>query len=304
MVAPSCATGSERMEAQIDPSAKHTPIRQRRARSKHEQACRRSVDASTSSVLGEAHVDQAAHHPSRSRPAPGFQAGRARRRRLCASWPTTCWRRCTTRPASALPRSRSASRCACWSSTSPRKASRRRRRSSSIPRSCDSATSARSTRKAACRSRTITPRSSARPRCAVRYLDRDGKQQEVEADGLLATCLQHEIDHLERRAVHRPHLEAEARHGGQEVQEARQGPPAGQDGRLTSFGVRLDRSRHGGRTRLTAWTALPFMPLRIVFMGTPDFSVPTLARDRRGRAMRSSPSTPSRRGRPAGAGWS
>ena len=30
----------------------------------------------------------------------------------------------------------------------------------------------------------------------VQYLGRDGKQQIVEADGLLATCLQHEIDHL------------------------------------------------------------------------------------------------------------
>ena len=30
----------------------------------------------------------------------------------------------------------------------------------------------------------------------VRYLDRDGAPQEVEADGLLATVLQHEIDHL------------------------------------------------------------------------------------------------------------
>lgn len=30
----------------------------------------------------------------------------------------------------------------------------------------------------------------------VRYIDREGKQQTVEADGLLATCLQHEIDHL------------------------------------------------------------------------------------------------------------
>ncbi|MDB5643373.1 MAG: peptide deformylase [Hyphomicrobiales bacterium] len=30
----------------------------------------------------------------------------------------------------------------------------------------------------------------------VRYLDRDGKQQLLEADGLLATCVQHEIDHL------------------------------------------------------------------------------------------------------------
>jgi peptide deformylase len=30
----------------------------------------------------------------------------------------------------------------------------------------------------------------------LRYLDRDGKEQIVDADGLLATCLQHEIDHL------------------------------------------------------------------------------------------------------------
>ena len=30
----------------------------------------------------------------------------------------------------------------------------------------------------------------------VRFLDRDGKTQEIEADGLLATCFQHEIDHL------------------------------------------------------------------------------------------------------------
>lgn len=30
----------------------------------------------------------------------------------------------------------------------------------------------------------------------VKFLDRDGKPQEMEADGLLATCLQHEIDHI------------------------------------------------------------------------------------------------------------
>jgi peptide deformylase len=30
----------------------------------------------------------------------------------------------------------------------------------------------------------------------VKYLDLDGKEQVIEADGLLATCLQHEIDHL------------------------------------------------------------------------------------------------------------
>ncbi|MBN9000164.1 MAG: peptide deformylase [Rhizobiales bacterium] len=33
----------------------------------------------------------------------------------------------------------------------------------------------------------------------LRYVDRDGKQQEIEADGLLATCVQHELDHLEGR---------------------------------------------------------------------------------------------------------
>ncbi len=33
-------------------------------------------------------------------------------------------------------------------------------------------------------------------RLCVRYQDRQGKQMEIEADHLLATCLQHEIDHL------------------------------------------------------------------------------------------------------------
>ena len=31
----------------------------------------------------------------------------------------------------------------------------------------------------------------------VRVLDRDGKPFELEADGLLAVCIQHEMDHLE-----------------------------------------------------------------------------------------------------------
>jgi peptide deformylase len=35
----------------------------------------------------------------------------------------------------------------------------------------------------------------ARIRCE--YLDLDGKKVEIEADGMLATCLQHEMDHLE-----------------------------------------------------------------------------------------------------------
>ena len=30
------------------------------------------------------------------------------------------------------------------------------------------------------------------------YLDRDGKRHEIEAEGLFATCLQHEMDHLSK----------------------------------------------------------------------------------------------------------
>ena len=33
--------------------------------------------------------------------------------------------------------------------------------------------------------------------CELEYLDYDGKKQLLKADGLLATCIQHEMDHLE-----------------------------------------------------------------------------------------------------------
>jgi peptide deformylase len=35
----------------------------------------------------------------------------------------------------------------------------------------------------------------------VRYTDRDGKPQELSAEGLLATAIQHEIDHLNGRLI-------------------------------------------------------------------------------------------------------
>lgn len=35
----------------------------------------------------------------------------------------------------------------------------------------------------------------------VRYLDREGKAQELAADGLLATAIQHELDHLDGRLI-------------------------------------------------------------------------------------------------------
>ena len=34
-------------------------------------------------------------------------------------------------------------------------------------------------------------------KCEIEYLDYDGKEQLLKAEGLLATCIQHEIDHLE-----------------------------------------------------------------------------------------------------------
>ncbi len=34
-------------------------------------------------------------------------------------------------------------------------------------------------------------------RVRVAYVDRDGKEKEIEANGVLAVCLQHEIDHLD-----------------------------------------------------------------------------------------------------------
>ena len=37
--------------------------------------------------------------------------------------------------------------------------------------------------------------------CTVRYIDRNGKQQTLEADGLLATAIQHEFDHLNGRMI-------------------------------------------------------------------------------------------------------
>ena len=33
--------------------------------------------------------------------------------------------------------------------------------------------------------------------CDVEYLDYDGKKKILKSEGLLATCIQHEMDHLE-----------------------------------------------------------------------------------------------------------
>jgi peptide deformylase len=34
-------------------------------------------------------------------------------------------------------------------------------------------------------------------KCHIKYLDYNGQQKEIKAEGMIATCIQHEIDHLE-----------------------------------------------------------------------------------------------------------
>ncbi len=69
-------------------------------------------------------------------------------------------------------------------------------------------------------------------RVRVSALDRDGKSIELEADGLLAVCIQHEIDHLDgklfvdylsnlKRQRIRKKLEKESRHSSQNARPSR-----------------------------------------------------------------------------------
>jgi peptide deformylase len=69
-------------------------------------------------------------------------------------------------------------------------------------------------------------------RIRVRALDRDGETFEMETDGLLAVCIQHEIDHLDgklfvdylsnlKRQRIRKKLEKEARQGGERAPKRR-----------------------------------------------------------------------------------
>jgi peptide deformylase len=66
----------------------------------------------------------------------------------------------------------------------------------------------------------------------VRALDRDGQAFEMDADGLLAVCIQHEIDHLDgklfvdylsnlKRQRIRKKLEKEARQSGDKTARRR-----------------------------------------------------------------------------------
>ena len=88
----------------------------------------------------------------------------------------------------------------------------------------------------------------------VRYLDLDGKQQEIEAEGLLATCLQHEIDHL-NGVLFIDHISKLKR--DRVIKKFTKAAKLG----------KARRSRSGGGSKCRSAS---------IFMGTPEFAVPTL----------------------------
>ena len=92
----------------------------------------------------------------------------------------------------------------------------------------------------------------------VRYLDLDGKEQEIEADGLLATCLQHEIDHL-NGVLFIDHI-SKLKRDRVVKKFTKAAKQAGKDER---------KRRSQVRGEVTCRCAS-------IFMGTPDFAVPTL----------------------------
>ena len=122
----------------------------------------------------------------------------------------TCWRPCTTRPASAWPPCRSATCAASWSWTwatarlpkAPNRPPRARKpasptpASSSIRRSCGPRTRPYCYEEG-CLSIPEYFDSVERPaRVRVAYLNREGERIEEEIEGLYAVCYQHELDHL------------------------------------------------------------------------------------------------------------
>ena len=111
-------------------------------------------------------------------------------------------------------------------------------------------------------------------------MDLDGKVHEEDAEGLFATCIQHEIDHL-NGVLFMDYLSKLKR---DRVLKKFKKPRSGRSSQRS-------RSQRPKRS----------MPLRLIFMGTPDFAVPTLPRACMTPATRSRPSIRARRNRPGAA---
>ena len=117
----------------------------------------------------------------------------------------------------------------------------------------------------------------------------------LEADGLLAICIQHEMDHLEGKLFRRLPVRPEAH---AHPQEAREGAPrqdhAGRPARAPA-GARWPGAAAGLTTRPD-----PTVPIRIVFAGTPAFFRCRRSTRSSQRVIRSRPSTANRTGWPVG----
>ena len=91
------------------------------------------------------------------------------------------------------------------------------------------------------------------------YIDRDGNPRELDAEGLLATAIQHEVNHLDGKLII-DFLSPLKR--DMVVRKFKK------QARAATLSCPSAHLLNLGRTA---------MPLRIVFMGTPEFAVPTLA---------------------------
>ena len=101
------------------------------------------------------------------------------------------------RPESASPLRRWGSPVVSSSSISPAKTRSARPTAWPTPRWSRRPRLSPSTRRAACRCRSHYEEVARPDRARIRYLDEAGERREIEVEGMLATCIQHEIDHLD-----------------------------------------------------------------------------------------------------------
>ena len=112
-------------------------------------------------------------------------------------------------------------------------------------------------------------RADAHRRCDA--LDRNGRPFDLEADGLLAVCIQHEMDHLDGKLFVDYLSPAEARDGPQEAGQAARWRDAACEPPVVGSG-RWSRLTLAPRPTSMARTSI----MRIIFAGTPEFAVPCL----------------------------
>ena len=133
-------------------------------------------------------------------------------------------------------------------------------------------------------------------RIIVRALDRDGQPFEIDADGLLAVCIQHEIDHLEGKLF--VDYLSELKRTASARSSRRSGAS---DDRRADDRSSVPVSERTGRRIVASRGQFRPTPLRIVFAGTPPVRGAGARCARTPRDTRSSRSTRSPIARPAAA---